>query len=386
MSRQYSYKRSSLVLALLTTELILCGSMAIFYFVLTKQITGLRFDNEWMMLGLLAGPLLSFGFYLVISWKNRALSRFGSTDLLPYFAQPISTAKTIFRFLLYRVAFTALILVAVDLKMGSKVAEGKSKGIDIMFCVDVSNSMLAEDIKPNRLTRAQRAIEQVIDRLHGDRIGLVVFAGEAYMQLPLTTDYGAAKLFLSTVTPDIIPVQGTSISAAIDLAMQGFEFDKKHTGKAVVIITDGESHEGDALVSAEYAADNKVPVYCVGMGTAAGGPIPISENGKNVDFKRDQDGNVVVSTLNETALAEVAAAGKGIFIRATNEDAGVDLVVKEINKQTKSELDSVVYADYEDRYQLFAGIALILLLAEMLLTEKKSKWVEKINWFNAEVK
>ncbi|MES2627554.1 MAG: VWA domain-containing protein [Bacteroidota bacterium] len=384
-NRQYSYNLGSLAIALLITEGILCGLAALFYFVIQKQISGLRLENEWLLLGLLAGPLFSFFFFLVIRWKNRALQRFGDTNLLPYFAQPISTAKTVFRFLLYRTALTAVVIAAVNPKMGSRVSEGKSKGIDIMFCVDVSNSMLAEDIKPNRLTRAKRAIEQVIDRLHGDRIGLVVFAGEAYNQLPLTSDYGAAKLFLSTVGPDLVPVQGTSLSAAIDLAVDGFDFEKKKSGKAIVIITDGESHEGDALVSAEHAADNKIPVYCIGMGTAAGGPIPSAQNGKSGDFKRDENGQIVVSKLNEQALAEVANAGKGVFIRATNEDAGVDLVVKEINKQTKTELDSVIYADYEDRFQLFAGIALVLLLIETVLTDKKSKWVEKINWFNAEV-
>lgn len=384
MAKQYSYNRSAIVLALVITELVLCGLMALFYFVLQKQISGLRLENEWLMLALLIGPIISLGFYLIIGWKNRALSRFGDINLLPYFAQPISTPKATARFILYRVAYTAIVLICVNPKVGSKVAEGKARGIDIMFCIDVSNSMLAEDLKPNRLTKAKRALEQVIDRLHGDRIGLVVFAGEAYMQLPLTSDYGAAKLFLSTIGPDVVPVQGTSVSAAIEMAMEGFDFDKKKSGKAIVVITDGESHDGDALVAAEYAADNKVPVYCIGMGTTEGGPIPIVENGKTGDFKRDEDGKIVVTALNEQALTEIATAGKGLFIRATNEDAGVEIILKEINKQTKNELDSVVYTEYEDRFQWFAALALILLLVELLMTDKKSKWVEKINWFNAE--
>lgn len=385
MSAQYSYHQRTIALWLLVTELILTGSAALFYFVLKNQITGMKLENELLMAGLLLGPFISLSYYLVIRWKNKALGRFGDIRLLPFFAQPISTAKSIFRFILYRVAFTMLVMAIVNPKIGAKVAEGKSNGIDIIFCIDVSNSMMAEDLKPNRLTRATRAIEQVLDRLKGDRIGLVVFAGEAYTQLPLTSDYGAAKLFLSTVNPSLVPTQGTSISLAIDRAMEGFDFDRKKTGKAIVIISDGESHEGDALVSAAYAADNKVPVYCIGMGSAEGAPIPVySENGRTQEFKKDKSGQIVVSQLNEKALADVAAAGKGLFIRATNADAGVELIVKELNKQTKTELDTVVYADYEDRFQWFAGIALILLLVEMMITDKKSKWVEKINWFNAE--
>ncbi len=382
MNKQYSYNRANLGLVLLVTELVLGGIVVAIYF-LQKQISGLRLENDWMLLALALGPFLSILFYRIIGWKNRALIRFGDPKLLPYFSQPISTAKTVLRFLLFRVALTCLVLVAVNPKIGSKVAKGKSKGIDIIFCIDVSNSMLAEDLKPNRLTKANRAIEQVIDRLHGDRIGIVVFAGEPYFQLPLTTDYGAAKLMLSAISPDLAPVQGTSISSAIDMAMEAFDFEKNSNGKAIVLITDGESHDGDALVSAEHAADNKVPVYCIGMGTPEGGPIPIKD-GKSGEFKRDDQGNIVVSTLNEKALAEIASAGKGTFIRATNSDAGVELVVKEINKQTKSELDSIVYADYEDRFQWFAMIALALLLGEMFMTEKKSKWVEKIDWFNAD--
>ncbi len=383
MSVSYSYNTKLLALLLFIAELVLCGLSALFFFVFSEQISGLKLDNELLLALLGLGPVFSLLYFVFVKWKNRAFARFGDTKLLPYFAQPISTGNATLKYLLWRIAFTALVLVAVNPKMGSQVAEGKSKGIDIMFCLDVSNSMLAEDIQPNRLTRGQRAIEQVIDRLHGDRIGLVVFAGESYMQLPLTTDYGAAKLFLSTVSPSLIPTQGTNIGSAIDMSMDSFDFEKKSSGKAIVVITDGESHDGDALVAAEHAGTNKVPVYCIGMGTTEGAPIPVKTN-RGTDFKKDKAGNIVLTKIDEQALAAVANAGKGIFIRATNQDAGVDLLVKELNKLTKSEVDSVVYVDYEDRFQWFAAIALILLVIEMMLTNKKSRWVEKINWFNAD--
>ena len=383
MSNQYTYNSKLLGLVLFVSELILCGLSALVFLILKNQITGLKLDHEILLVVLAAGPIFSLLFFFYIKWKNKALQRFGDTRLLPYFAQPISTGKTAYKYLLYRVAFSALAIALVNPKIGSQVAEGKSTGIDVMFCIDVSNSMLAEDIQPNRLTRALRAVEQTLDRLHGDRVGIVVFAGEAYMQLPITNDYGAAKLFLSTISPSLIPTQGTSISSAIDMAMDGFDFEKQSTGKAIVVITDGESHDGDAMVSAEHAADNKVPVYCIGMGTTQGAPIPL-KTGRGNDFKKDKNGTVVISKINEQALAEIAISGKGIFIRATNQDAGVDLLVKELNKQTKSEVDSVVYVDYEDRFQWFAAIAFILLSIEILLTDKKSRWVEKINWFNAD--
>ncbi len=379
--RKYLYNVSLMSTVLLLTELAVLGLILLFYFVIRHQITGLRLEHPQLIWISFAGLAISGGFILYAKWKNKALTRFADANLLASVSQPISTGKALFKFLLYRLAFAFLVIALVNPRIGSKVGEGKSQGINLMVCLDVSNSMMAEDIKPNRLSRAKRAIEQLVDELHGDKVGIIIFAGDAYVQLPLTTDYGAAKLFLSTVGPDMVPTQGTAIGKAVDLAVQSFDFEKQDEAKAIILITDGENHEDDAVSSAQYAADNNIKVYTIGMGSEQGAPIPVIKRGKQVDFKKDKDGQVVVSTLNQDALAQVAAAGNGLFVRASTRDAGISGIVKELEKQNKSEFDSVVYLDYEDRFQVFLGLALLLLLVDVFITEKRSKLADKIKLF-----
>ncbi|HEX4888193.1 MAG TPA: VWA domain-containing protein [Luteibaculaceae bacterium] len=378
MEKSYHHSVSSFIWFALSTELLLSGGLVLLYLGMMGEITGFRLENKLLLPLLALGPLFTLLSYLAIRWKNKALTRFGEQKLMPFYAQPLSSTKTNLRYTLYRFTLTCLSLAIINPQFGSKVADGKSQGIDIALCLDVSKSMLAEDLKPNRLVRAKRAIEQLLDRLNGDRISLIVFAGEAYTQLPSTTDYGAAMLFLNNVGPELVPTQGTALSTAIDKAMDGFDFEKK-TGKAVILFTDGETHEGDAVTSAQYASDNGVRIFAVGMGSVAGGPIP-----EKNDFKKDKNGQVVISTLNEQALTEIAQAGNGLFVRASNEDSGIDILMKEINTIAKSEVDAVVYTDYEDRFQIFAGIALICLLVEAFLSDRKNAWMDKIDWFKSE--
>ena len=270
-------------------------------------------------------------------------------------------------------------------QIGSKMEEVKREGVDLMIAVDLSNSMLSEDLQPNRLLRAKQAISRLIDRLEGDRIGLVVFAGEAYVQLPITTDYSAAKLFLSTINTNIISTQGTAIGKAILLSLKSFDFENAQS-KAIIIITDGENHEDDATEIAEQAAEKGVFVHTIGMGSIDGGPIPIKNRYDQLQgYRKDKQGNTVITKLNESMLQDIAQSGGGSYIRANNTQSGLDALFKEINKMEKKEIGSKIFTDYKDRFQIFIGFALLLLVIDLFILERKNKWSNKINLFEDEV-
>ena len=251
-----------------------------------------------------------------------------------------------------------------------------------MICLDVSNSMLAEDLSPNRLERSKRAIYQLIEKLHNDRLGIIVFAGQAYVQLPITTDYSSAKLFLETIGTDIVPTQGTSIGSAINLAMESFDFENG-TSKSIIVITDGENHEDDAMNAAIEASDKGVIVNTIGMGSEKGGPIPVYKNGAQVDFRKDNTGNTVVTKLNEKMLKEFATAGNGSYVRASNAKGGLDKIMSEIDKMEKKEFGSKSFKDYEDRFQIFLIIALFLIVLENFISNRRSTKLDGVNLFES---
>ena len=292
----------------------------------------------------------------------------------------ISRTRRNFKFILLLLTVFLLFVSMANIQYGLKEEEVKQKGIDLMIALDVSNSMNAEDLKPSRLERAKRAIEQLIDKLHGDRIGIIVFAGDAYVQLPITTDYAAAKMYLQTIDTDIVPTQGTAIGTAIDLAMQSFNFDDP-TSKAIIIITDGENHEDNPVEAARNAAEKGVYVYTIGMGTPEGAPIPVYKHGKQIGFKKDKEGNTVVSHLNEEMLKEIAQAGNGMYVRATNSNVGLNMILNKINELEKKEFDNKVFKTYEDRFQLTLFPALVLLVIYLLLSDKRSKLAEKLKLY-----
>ncbi len=331
----------------------------------------IRFANSEYLWGLLIIPLFLLLFLAVSNWKKRALVSLGDRRVVDAMIPEVSFSRPWVKFILFMVAYAFLILAAADPQIGSKMEEEKKKGADLMILLDVSNSMLSEDMTPNRLESAKQAIAQLVDKLHSDRIGIIVFAGEAYVQLPMTTDYSAAKLFLGTINPGMVPTQGTAIGAAIDMGMKSFDF-KDGTGKAMIIITDGENHEDDAVVAAKEAAGKDVMVNVIGMGSANGSPIPIFQNGKQVGFHTDSAGHTVISKLDETMCKEITAAGQGAYVRATNANVGLNIIMDQIGKVQRKTYDSKSFKDFEDRFQFLLGNAFVLLIVEFFISNRKS--------------
>lgn len=379
------YRLTGMLYTIILVELIWWAVFIVGYFILAPLIPELSFDKPvWAWVGL-AGLLMNLIFLILIRWKNKKLTQFGNQALLPHFIQATSSVKTLLKFLFLRFAFAWLVVAIINPKMGTKEAEAVTEGIDIMLCLDVSNSMLAEDLKPNRLEKATRAISKLVDDLHGDRIGIIVFAGDAYVQLPITVDYGAAKLFLSNISTDIVPVQGTAIGKAIDLAMESFDFENG-SNKSIIVISDGENHEDDAIAAAERAQSKNVVVHTIGMGSVQGAPIPNYVGRRKDGFKKDNQGNTVISKLNEQMLTQIAAAANGIFIRASNAQVGLSALLDEIQTLEKAEFETVIYTEYEDRFQWFAALAFLLLVLDTLLSERKSEWFERLNPFKKSTK
>jgi Ca-activated chloride channel family protein len=280
--------------------------------------------------------------------------------------------------ILFLLAISSLIVAVARPQFGSKLKEVKRKGVEIVIALDVSNSMLARDIQPNRLERAKRAIAQMVDKMQNDKIGLIVFAGDAYVQVPITTDYTSTKMFLGTISPNIVPKQGTAIGSAIQLAMKSYD-PASDLSKALIVITDGENHEGDAIEMAKAAAEKGITVHAIGMGSPTGSPIPV--RGSTSNYLKDRQGNTIVSKLDEATLQQMAAIGNGAYIRASNAGTGLRALFKEINKMDKKEIESKAYSEYEDQFPYFIGLALILLAMEFLILERKNKWLKNMKLF-----
>ncbi|MDB2675258.1 VWA domain-containing protein [Flavobacteriales bacterium] len=341
----------------------------------------LRYENSEYLFLMLIIPIIIILFVMAIRWRKRAIDKFGESHMVFKLMPMASFTKLRLKFILFSFSIAFIIIGLANPQIGSKMEEVKREGVDLMIAIDLSNSMLAEDLQPNRLMRAKQSISRLIDRLDGDRIGLVVFAGDAYVQLPITTDYSAAKLFLSTINTDIIPTQGTAIGKAIELSINSFDVSNDQN-KAIIIITDGENHEDDAIQKAKDAEDMGIFVHTIGMGSAEGGPIPIKNRyGSITSYQKDNSGNTVITKLNEEMLKEIAASGGGSYIRANSTQSSLNALFKEINKMEKKEIGSKVFTDYKDRFQWFLGIAIVLLLIESLLRNTKNKWSNKINLF-----
>ena len=341
----------------------------------------LRYDNIEFLCLLALIPLLIIGIIMYSKWQKNSILKFADINLLNQLMQSHSIFRKKIKSTLFVLAITFLIVGLSNPQVGTKMEEVKREGVDLMIAIDLSYSMMAQDIKPNRLERAKQAISRLIDKLEGDRIGLVVFAGEAYVQLPITTDYSAAKLFLSTVNTSIIPTQGTKIGNAIDLCSKSFDKENAQS-KAIIIITDGETHDEEAIESAKKAKEEGIYIHTLGMGLTKGGPIPIyNKYGSTSEFRKDREGNVIITKLNESMLEEIALAGEGTYIRANNSKSGLSLLFEEINKMEKKEIGTMIFTNYKDRFQIFIGISLVLLILNLFFLERKNNIKSKINLF-----
>ena len=332
-----------------------------------------QFSQQEYLYALALIPLFTLIFVLVMILRKKRLQRFGDVELVSRLMPDASTQKPILKFIIFMIAYAFAIIGVAGPKIGIKLQETKRVGSEIIIALDVSNSMMAEDIQPNRLERAKQAVSRLIDRLDDNRIGLIVFAGEAYIQLPVTTDFVSAKMFLSTISPEIVPVQGTAIGAAISLAVNSFS-PASEAGKAIIVITDGENHEDDPVKAAEEAAKQGVYVYAVGVGSIQGVPIPVRTRYGQRDFMRDRQGNIVMTALDEKTLQEMVSAGKGLYVRATTANMGLNNVLDEINKLDKIEYESKVYADFAELFQWFFGMALLFLLVELLISNRRNRF------------
>jgi Ca-activated chloride channel homolog len=329
-----------------------------------------RFAHPEYLYALYIIPVMVLVYWLIYRAMQRDIRIFAAAKmhkiLLPYF----SRAKGFLKFSILLTAIALIIISIANPQIGSRVQEVKQTGIDVFILLDVSLSMKAEDIKPNRLERAKLQISNLINRLKGDRIGLILFSGDAYVQIPLTTDYSAANLFLSAVDFNSVPQPGTAIGPAIELAVKSFDY-KQETQKAIVIITDGEENQGDPVSAVSDAVSKNINIYSIGLGSPAGVPIPVY-SGNNITFKKDREGNVVLTKLDEETLMKIASAGKGKYFQGNNFQDQLNEIYNELESLEKTEYGVKKVTDYEDRFYYFLAPALLLLLLELFITERKS--------------
>jgi len=345
----------------------------------------MQFENKIAFYFLAIIPVLVMLFYAYINWRNKAITRMGDRALVEQLMQRNSVKRKFIKFMVLMGACLFIILGLANLRMGSKKQKVKGESAEIMICFDVSNSMLAEDVKPSRLAQAKLSAAQLIERLSSNRIGLIVFAGESYVQMPLTSDSRAALMYLNNINTGTITNQGTAIGSAIQTALDAFENggDKDNKkGKAIIIITDGESHDNNAVEMAQEAADRDIKIITLGVGTSTGAPIPMRKGNVVDGFKKDRQGNVILTKLNEPMLQNMATDANGLYMNLSSGKKVIDDVYDEIDALDKTTDDTYEFTEYANHFQLFLGIGLFLLTLEFFLSDKKPKWLEKVNLFD----
>lgn len=304
---------------------------------------------------------------LVLRLRRRRIRKFGDEKLVRELMPSYAKAKVWVRLTLFSVAFFFFVIGLSRPQIGAKLKEHETKGAEIMIALDVSNSMLAEDYSPNRLERAKLAISRLVDKLRDDRIGLIVFAGNSFVQLPITTDYVSAKMFMNSISTESVPVQGTAIGEAINTAMRSFS-SQSEKSRAIIVITDGENHEDDPVAAAKQAAEMGVRVFTIGVGSPEGKPIPMDG-----ELLKDKDGNIVVTRLDESVLQEVAQAGNGVYVRAGNSEFGLNPIIEDIRRMEDEKYSSIVFEEYDEQFMYFLAIALLFFVIEMLVGDRRSK-------------
>ena len=336
----------------------------------------LRFEDPIYLWMLLIIPILVLVRFIVWQKRKRNLRKFGEPSLLKEMMPDVSKYRPTIKFCLLLSAITILIFMIARPQVGSKISHEKREGIEVLIALDISNSMLAQDVIPSRLEKSKLLIEDLVDHFTNDKVGLVVFAGDAFVQLPITNDYVSAKMFLQNINPSLITTQGTDLARAISLSQSCFT-QREHIGRAIIVITDGEDHEGGALDAAREAYKKGINVFILGVGTSKGAPIPDGNGG----YLKDNSGQTVLSALNEQMCQQVAKAGNGVYIHVDNTSDAQEKINKELSNLQSGISDTVVYSEYNEQFQIFGIILLLLLIVETILLESRNPLFKQINLF-----
>ena len=331
--------------------------------------------------GLLFIPVVLLMFALLQLWKRRAQNRFANKVLLKRLSPNQSLFKSVLKVLVFCLAFVFIVFALVNPKVGTKLETVKREGVDIVFAVDVSKSMLAEDIAPNRLEKSKQLVTQIINNLASDRVGIIAYAAKAFPQLPITTDYGSAKMFLQNMNTDMLSSQGTAIDEAIELAKTYFD-DEEQTNRVLIIISDGEDHGEMAAKVAEEANEEGIRIFTIGVGDLQGGPIPLKRNGVLQGYKKDNQGEMVITKLNEETLKEIAEEANGAYINGSSTSEVVESIREILNRMDKTEFEAKEFADFKDQFQWFLAFAIFFLFIDILFLERKTAWLKRLNLFN----
>lgn len=344
----------------------------------------MAFEHPYILYLLGAIPVLILSFLLYLRWRKLTMQKFGDPEIVKQLMDSPSPVRKWIKFSLLLSALICFIIGLANLRVGSKKEKVTGESAEIIICFDVSNSMLAEDVKPNRLAQSKFMVAQLIDKLAANKIGLIVFAGNSYVQMPLTHDARAALMYLDGITTGSVPTQGTAIGSAIETALQEFKeggADDERKGRAIIIVTDGESHDENAVEMAKQAAAMQIKIITLGVGTSEGAPIPIRRNGMIDGFKKDRAGNVVLTRLNEPLMSNLAAEADGEYRNIAQGKQVISDVAEIIDGLDKTKDGEYAYSDYANHFQLFLGLGLLLLIIEYLLSDRKPDWVKKINLF-----
>ncbi|GGG91844.1 BatB protein [Polaribacter pacificus] len=326
-------------------------------------------------------PVIIVLFLLVFWWKKSTQKKFIDKDLLVRLAPNTSTFKSVLKLVFLLIGISFLVVSLTNPKMGTKLKTLKREGVDVVFALDVSKSMLAEDIAPNRLEKAKQIISKIIDKLGSDRVGIIIYAGNAYPLLPITTDHAAASMFLQNAGPNMVSSQGTAINEALTLAKTYYNNDEQ-TNRFLIIISDGEDHQDETSKVAQSMSKEGIKIFTIGVGTEQGGPIPIKTNGSLVGYKKDNKGETVITKRNQEVLEEVANSASGRYIDGNKTETPVDILEKILANAQKSEFETKQFSDYKDQFQWFIGLGILFLLIDVFFLDKKTKWVKKIDLFN----
>jgi Ca-activated chloride channel family protein len=344
-----------------------------------------QLEDKTYFIYFIAIAILLVAFVLVLFWKRKKQKAFADSNLLEKLSPEASPFKAVLKILTITFALSFLIIALVNPKMGTKLKTIKREGVDIVFALDVSKSMLAEDIAPNRLEKAKQIISKIISKLGSDRVGIIIYAGNAYPLLPITTDQAAAKMFLQNADPDMVSSQGTAINEALKLAKSYYD-DDEQTNRYLFVVSDGEDHEENVRYVAEEATKEGIKIFTIGIGKPEGGPIPLKRNGTLIGYKKDRKGEVVITQLNDKTLQKIANDGNGKYLLGNNTAKTIEYIDELLLKADKKEFETKQFSDFKDQFQWFIGLGLLFLVFDTLMLNKKTNWIQKMNLFNEQKK